>query len=418
MSGYVVARAGYASDVAVVVGERLLSGIARGPGLAEHREVWAAPPNLHAKDLLALLTATEIRGRGGAGFPFARKLATAVESGRRRVLVVNASEGEPGSAKDSALMMTAPHLVLDGAEVVARALGVKHVRVVVPGERPAVLPSVEAAVAERAHAGHGFRYDVLTTSGGFVGGQARAVIELLEGRENLPVTAWQPEAVAGFRGRPTLLSNAETFAQVATLVALGPARYAHVGTPDEPGTTLLTIAGDGPGGVVVEVPLGIPLADVLRLCGYEPDITVLLGGYHGTWLPPHQVVRVRMSRADLTSVGATLGAGIVLPLDRRACAVTLTAAVVDYLAGQSARRCGPCKNGLPALAEACSRLASGAGPDATERISALAGVVTGRGACAHPDGTVRLVRSMLTSFPAEVAAHERGRCELAAGVGV
>ncbi|MFN0284948.1 MAG: NADH-ubiquinone oxidoreductase-F iron-sulfur binding region domain-containing protein [Kineosporiaceae bacterium] len=418
MTGYVVARAGYASDIAVIVGQRLLSGIQHGPGLVEHRATWAEPPHLPARDLLAVLTTTQIRGRGGAGFPFARKVATAVESGRRRVLVVNASEGEPGSAKDSALMMTAPHLVLDGAQIVARALGVKLIHVVVPGERPAVLPCVEAAIAERTASGQGVRYEVFETSGGFVGGQARAVIEMLEGRENLPVTAWEPEAVSGYRGRPTLLSNAETFAQAAALVALGPGRFAAVGTADEPGTTLLTVAGDGPGGVVLEVPLGTSLAEVLRLCGYEPDITVLLGGYHGTWLAPHQARTRRMSRADLGAVGATLGAGIVLPLDRRSCPVTLTAAVVDYLAGQSARRCGPCKNGLPALAEACTRLAGGAGPDATERIDRLVGSVTGRGACAHPDGTARLVRSLLVNFAHEVAAHERGFCEIASGVTV
>jgi NADH:ubiquinone oxidoreductase subunit F (NADH-binding) len=418
VNGYLVAPAGYTGDVAVIVGDRLLSGITHGPSLSAHRATWPEPARLNGRELLALLTGTQIRGRGGAGFPFARKVATALESGRRRVLVVNASEGEPGSAKDSALMTTAPHLVLDGAETVARGLGVTHVRVVVAGERPAVRPLVEAAVDERRAIGTGFRYDVLETSGGFVGGQARAVIELLEGRENLPVTAWAPEAVSGYRGRPTLLSNAETFAQVAALAAIGPAAFAAVGTPDEPGTTLLTVAGDGPGGVVVEVPLGVPLTDVLRLCGYEPDITLLLGGYHGCWLPPAQTVLRRFSRADLEAVGATPGAGIVLPLDRHSCPVSLTAAVVEYLAGQSARRCGPCKNGLPALADACDWLARGGGPQASARVEQLVGLVTSRGACAHPDGTARLVRSMLASFPTEVEAHQRGSCDLAAGVAV
>jgi NADH:ubiquinone oxidoreductase subunit F (NADH-binding) len=412
--GYVVAPAGYATDIAVVVGERLLAGVGRGPGLGAHRTLWPQPGHLSARDLLALLTTTQIRGRGGAGFPFARKVATAVESGRRRSLVVNASEGEPGSAKDAALLTTAPHLVLDGAEVVAGALGVKVVQVVVPGERPAVRTSLEAAVAERAPLSP-VRYEVHQTSGGFVGGQARAVLELLEGRENLPVTAWQPEAVSGLRGRPTLLSNAETFAQVAALVALGPQEYASAGTPDEPGTTLLTVAGDGPGGVVLEIQLGTPLTDVLQLCGYAPDVTVLLGGYHGTWLPPHQTAIRRLSRSDLAAVGATLGAGILLPLDRASCPVTLTAAVVEYLAGQSARRCGPCRNGLPALARACLALANGAGPAAADEVARLSGLVNGRGACAHPDGTVRLVASMLRSFPSEVAAHGRGWCEAGAG---
>jgi NADH:ubiquinone oxidoreductase subunit F (NADH-binding) len=257
---------------------------------------------------------------------------------------------------------------------------------------------------------------VYETTSGFVGGQARAVIENIEGRENLPVTSWQPEAIAGLRGRPTLLSNAETYAQLATLVALGPAVYGREGTADEPGTTLLTIAGDGPGGVVIEVPFGIALTEVLIRCGYDPGVTVLMGGYHGAWLPPDQVSQRRISRDDLARSGATIGAGVVLPLDRDSCPVVLTSRIVAYLAGQSARRCGPCKNGLPALADATVALADTGSAAATHRVEQLAGLVVGRGACAHPDGTVRLIRSLLTGFPDEVSAHERGQCRLSAGL--
>jgi NADH:ubiquinone oxidoreductase subunit F (NADH-binding) len=413
MNGYVMAHAGYSSDVAVISGPRLLAGIGYGPGLAEHRATWQAPMAYDAQDLLSVLRHGQILGRGGAGFPFARKMATALEAGKRRSLVVNASEGEPGSAKDSALMTTAPHLVLDGAEVVAKALGTSKIHVVLPAERPAVEGSVLDAVAERRH---GFTYDVFLTAGGFVGGQARAVIELIEGRENLPVTAWVPEAVSGIKGRPTLLSNAETFAQVAALVSLGVPEYASLGTPEEPGTTLLTVAGDGPGGVVIEVPLGIRLADVLERCGYTSDVPMLVGGYHGFWLSPEEIRRRHVLRADLREAGASLGAGVMLPMDPHGCPVVLTARIVEYLAGQSARRCGPCKFGLPALAEAAAALADGGGRSATTRMKEVAGIVTGRGACAHPDGTVRLVRSLVSTFPGEVAAHEQGHCQAAAGV--
>ena len=413
MTGYVVAPAGFQSDVAVVVGPRLLSGIGYGPGLAAHRATWPEPRQLHGKQLLDLLHHAEIRGRGGAGFPFARKLQTTLESGKRRALVVNASEGEPGSAKDSALLLTAPHLVLDGAEIAARAMNVKTIHIMVPSERPAVRPALERALDERPA---DLAYEVFETGGTFVSGQARAVIEGIEGRPNLPVTSWQPDAVKGLRGRPTLLSNAETYAQVAALAALGPQRYAAEGTADEPGTTLLTIAGDGPGGVVMEVALGTPLAQVLRLCGYEPDVTVLMGGYFGAWLPPHEVGARELSRADMTDAGASLGAGIILPLDRDSCPVQLTARIVEYLAGQSARRCGPCKNGLPAIAEAVALLAD-RGVPTTRRIHQLGEMVNGRGACAHPDGTIRLVRSMLKAFPDEVQAHEHQQCRVAA-VGV
>jgi NADH:ubiquinone oxidoreductase subunit F (NADH-binding) len=361
-----------------------------------------------AEDLVQLTRAAAVRGRGGAGFPFSRKLSAAREAGKRRVVVVNAAEGEPGSAKDSALLLTVPHLVLDGAAIVARALHVATVHVVVPGERPAVLPAVEQAIAE---SDTGIEFTVQETSGGFVGGQARAVLELLAGRENLPVTAWAPEAVDGLRGRPTLLSNAETYAQLAVLCALGPVEYGRFGTADEPGTTLVTVGGDGVGGMVLEVPFGARLSDVLTHCGHDVGAPVVLGGYHGVWLTPREVAVRQLSRADLAASGATLGAGVILPVPRDACPVLLTSQVVTYLAGQSARRCGPCLNGLPALAEACAALAGGyAGETTFGRIELLVGQLPGRGACAHPDGTVRLVRSLLRAFPDEVAAHLAGPC--------
>jgi NADH:ubiquinone oxidoreductase subunit F (NADH-binding) len=187
---------------------------------------------------------------------------------------------------------------------------------------------------------------------------------------------------------------------------------------DEPGTTLLTIAGDGPGGVVLETPYGTPLAEVLALCGYEPNSTVLLGGYHGVWLPPDEVARRLISRVDLGNVGASIGAGIILPLDRQSCPVVLTARIVEYLAGQSARRCGPCKHGMPALATSLGVLAASGGYAAAQRSTELMTTINRRGACAHPDGTVRLVASLLRAFPEEINQHERGRCAYGSSIPV
>jgi len=407
VSGYRTVPAGYGGDLVVAVGPRLLRGVATGPSLAEHRALWDEPRPVDAAELASRTERAGLRGRGGAGFPFSRKLMTAVESGRRRSVVVNAAEGEPGSAKDSALMLTAPHLVLDGADVVAGALDCSTVTVVVPRERAAVGESLARAVEERRG---DVAYEVQATGGTFVGGQARAVIELLEGRENLPVTTWAPEAVSGVKGRPTLLSNAETFAQVGAICALGVNAYLAEGLPEEPGTTLLTVAGDSPGGVVLEVPFGVELARVLAYCGYGGDGPVLMGGYHGAWLPAEEVRRRRVSAPDLASAGAAIGAGVVLPLDPSTCPVQITASIVTYLAAHSARRCGPCRNGLPALAETLGELA-GSNLVSSTRAKELVALVTGRGACAHPDGTARLVRSLFRAFPTEVAAHERGRCE-------
>ena len=411
MSGYRTVPAGFGGSLVVAVGPRLLRGVAAGPSLEEHRRFWADPRPVDAADLVARTGRAELRGRGGAGFPFGRKLSTAVSSGRKRSVVVNAAEGEPGSAKDSALLITAPHLVLDGAELVAGALETSTVNVVVPAERPAVEEALRQAITERSGA---VRYEILRTGGTFVGGQSRAVVELAEGRENLPVTSWTPEAVSGIKGRPTLLSNAETFAQVAVICALGVDEYLREGLPAEPGTTLLTVAGDSPGGVVLEVPFGVELAQVLAYCGYGVDGPVLMGGYHGAWLAAEHVRRRTISRVDLAVSGASLGAGVILPLDPATCPVVITASIVDYLAAHSAGRCGPCRNGLPTLATTLAELAEGGGPTTSTRAKELVALVTGRGACAHPDGTARLVRSLFRAFPQEVAAHESGRCDASA----
>jgi NADH:ubiquinone oxidoreductase subunit F (NADH-binding) len=404
--------AGFVSDITVLPGPRLLSGVHGGPALYAHRRIWPEPARSTAGTLLSLTRQVDVRGRGGAGFPLARKWQTVMQSGKRRALVVNASEGEPGSAKDSALLLTAPHLVLDGAVLAARALGVAEIDIVVGGERPQVAPAVQIAIGERQD---GLRHRLHTTTGGFVGGQAKAVSELIEGRENLPVTTWIPDAVKGLRGRPTLLSNAETYAQLAVLAQLGPERYSRAGLPGEPGTTLVTVGGDGLDGVVLEVEFGTPLTDILREAGFTSSFPVLMGGYHGAWLTREEITTHRLSRPDLARNGASLGAGVILPLDADTCPVTLTARIVDYLAGESAQRCGPCRNGLPALARATAALADYGHVDAIGRIRDLTSAISGRGACAHPDGTVRLVRSLFRAFPTEIAAHERRGCRVREG---
>ena len=384
------------ADLLVRRGPALLAGLGGGPTLAAHRRQYGELPRVGIDDLLGALDRLRLRGRGGAAFPFAVKLRTAA-AGRRAVVVVNLSEGEPASAKDTALALTRPHLALDGAVATARALAARELHVVVPRERPGVVDAVAAAVAERRD---GLRIHLHRAQPRFVAGQARAVLELMSGRPNLPVTGWAPEAVAGHRGRPTLLSNAETWAQVGRLVLAGEREYAALGSPTEPGTTLLTVSGATP--TVLEVPFGTPWPAVL-----PPSWTgrpVLLGGFHGTWVPWPVLAGGTVSVDAMSAAGTPLGAGaLVCPEEPP---LAFTARVVGYLAGQNAGRCGPCINGLPALAGAVRELAEEGRPDgaAAARAEELAGLVTRRGACAHPDGTARLVRSVLALMREQVAS--------------
>lgn len=414
-AGTVLAERYAAQPFRVLPGVHLLDGVERGPSLAAHEQRYRRLPSWTGRALVDLLRSLDVRGRGGSGFPFATKLEAALTAPGRPTVIVNVSEGEPASFKDAALSTTRPHLVLDGAALVAGALGARTVHVVVPSERPFVEHRLRRAVMERHTRGRrgrrdgGLRWIVHRADDRFVAGQAWAVIELVSGRANLPVTSWQPAAVKGYRGRPTVLSNAETFAQVALAVLDGAERYRAHGLPEEPGTVLLTVHA-GPAPVrVVEVAHGAPWSEVLS--GEALDGPVLVGGYHGTWVPSGALADLRVSRAAMRERGLALGAGVVLPLGPHECPVHVTTRLTAYLADQSAGRCGPCRNGLPALAEALHQLDLG-GPS-LDRVTELGRLVSGRGACAHPDGTARLVRSMVEAFPEEIAAHALGWCHIA-----
>lgn len=390
--------------VVVLPGPALLAGLSDGPSLAAHRHRYGAVPEIDLETLVELVGRTGVRGRGGAAFPFATKLATAARR-RRSIVVVNLAEGEPASAKDSALALTRPHLVLDGAVATARALGSRGVHLVLPGERPETGRAMEQAVAEREDR---IRISVHTASDSFVAGQARAVLELMSGRPNLPVTAWSPESVSGHGGRPTLLSNAETWAQVGLLVLGGATAYRRLGTPVEPGSTLLTLSGPGAPPEVHEVAFGTPWTEVLRPLRARDEI--LVGGFHGTWTRWEDLSAMTVSPAGMIAAGTPLGAGVVHVPGPGTCPLAFTSAVVDYLAGQTAGRCGPCFNGLPALALELRAVTQGR--DSVARIEQLTQLVARRGACAHPDGTVRLVHSALQVLEDEVTAHLQGRCRI------
>lgn len=417
MSGVPV-PAGQGSDVWVFEGQRLLAHLDDGPGFAVHRRrtMTGSPWPATAAALAELLEAVDLRGRGGAAFPLSRKVRTAMTTRGRPVVVVNGAEGEPASAKDSALMLLKPHLILDGAQLVARALKASAVHVVVPGERPAVERAARAALAEREGS------DLVPTTlhraeCRFVAGESSAVLELIAGRPNLPVTTSRPSAVSGLGGAPTVLSNAETYAQTALLVRDGLDAYCSVGTNAEPGTRLLTIDGDGDRPTVLEVAHGTRLEPVLAAVDADADNGLLLGGYHGTWLSGAAVAGLTVSANAIKAAGAAIGAGVLLPLRAGACPVRRTTIVVSYLAGESANRCGPCRFGLPAVAEAIREVALGTVASAA-RLLQLCSTVEGRGSCHHPDGTTRAIRSMLAVFPHEVEAHLTGSCAAAELVGV
>ncbi|CAN5494072.1 NADH-quinone oxidoreductase subunit NuoF family protein [soil metagenome] len=376
---------------------RLLRAVAEGDLIDHraHRAVHGPLTDVSLDSLLAQLDAVSLTGRGGAAFPMAVKLRS-VRQGRRPIIVVNGCEGEPSSSKDTVLLSRTPHLVLDGAALTAGALGARKVLVAVTAD--GVEGVLRAAIASRPDAR---LFRVHRFAERFVTGEARALIAGLNGGTPVPPGRRQLPTERGVNGAPTVLSNAETYAQLAMLVGLGPDRFAAVGTPDEPGTTLITVTGAVRRPGVLEIPYGLPLGEVAAATGAGSGQRVVIGGYHGTWLAAD--ARMPLSKAGLVAAGGTFGAGAVMFLGEHTCELAELARITDWLAGQSAKNCGPCAFGLPALAAEVHALAVGHADTAT--VDRHARMVTGRGACAHPDGAARFILSGLRALRHEILVH-------------
>jgi len=398
-------------------GTRLLAGPAADAGaesLAAHHQRLGRLPSLLAIDEL---TASGLTGRGGGNFPFVRKLQLAASRRGTPLVVVNASESEPASRKDVTLLELRPHLVLDGAVLAAQWLGATQVVIYLHSARTPSTNSVMAAVAERRAAGWDGPVTLTAVDApqGYLSGESSAVVAVLEGRGAVPSLRPAPVAAAGVGGRPTLVSNTETYAHLGLIARFGAGWFRSGGPARSPGSTLVTLAGAvARPGLVAEAVGDVRIGDLLAGPGglSAAPRAVLLGGYAGSWLDGQTAWSLPVDRGWLASAGTSLGCGLVAVLGRSACGLAETARLLDYLASQSAGQCGPCVLGLPELAERFASLVDGQGSGRhLRRITELAVSIRGRGACSHPDGAVQLAETALEVFGVEVRSHaRRGTC--------
>ncbi len=400
-------------------GTRLLLGLGTAGDddahlLQEHLARWGAPPR-PGPGLLDELELSGLVGHGGAWFPVATKWRSVAAGSRRRpVVVANGAESEPASRKDALLLKRAPHLVLDGLSLAAGALRAHRAIVYVPANLHA---GVERALAERKRLGlDETEIEIAECPHSFLAGQETAVVSQLGGSRRGALPTFQGLTTIrerGVGGRPTLVQNVETLAHVALVARFGGAWFRSVGTDDTPGTMLLTVTR--PTGVhVVEAVLGTSLRQSARVSDQDLAATqgVLLGGYGGGWVSARDFAELPTTEKAARRLGSTLGAGVLALLPGDVCPLAEMADVVRYMESQGAGQCGPCIHGLADLATAFEALTwGGPGSVRTERILEVCNLVEGRGACRHPDGVARFVRSGLEVFAGEVTSHQRnGSC--------
>ncbi|HVV76494.1 MAG TPA: NADH-ubiquinone oxidoreductase-F iron-sulfur binding region domain-containing protein [Mycobacteriales bacterium] len=390
---------------------RLLSGVSADGSidLAQHLSIWGPLPSLPPADVLDAVERSGLLGRGGAGFPTARKLRSVASGKGRPIVVANGCEGEPASAKDSVLLARTPHLVLDGIQLAARAVGADRAHLVVHTDSP-VIPFVRAAIAQRRNDPIAVTLEMVPAR--YVASEESAIVSALNGGEALPAFTPPRPFERGVDRRPTLINNVESLAHLATIARFGPQWFAELGDPAQPGTMLVTVSGAGTDRRVAEVATGTTIGRVVSAAGLslKHSEAVLVGGYFGCWIPTKVAQRLPLTHHAMREIGAALGAGVIAVLPPGSCGLAETARVASYLAENSARQCGPCVNGLPAIAGAMTALATGTWDEQTwPALNRWLDVVPGRGACRHPDGAARFVATALSTFAADVAMHRAGR---------
>lgn len=362
-----------------------------------------------AELLTSLVTAAsqpDLCGRGGAGFPAAKKIAAVASQrtdGRPAAVVANGAEGEPLSIKDRYLLRFRPHLVLDGLLLVARALE-SPVAYLYAADRTALhsVTTAVAALGQRWDAA--VALDVVVAQDTYVAGEETAAVRAIGTGVARPTDKPPRPFESGVRGMPTLVLNVETLAALATRVRrFGQARA---------GTFLVTVSGEAILPRLYELPLGLPLGELLNAVTVDPEDagSILMGGFFGGILPV--APELQLDHHALRRAGSSLGCGALHLLSTETCPIAAAARVAGFLADNTAEQCGSCMSSTRAVAAA---LASAGEPHRERGLEGAftrwSGQLRGRGACALPDGLAVLLASLLRHFPDQIDRHINDGCQ-------
>jgi NADH:ubiquinone oxidoreductase subunit F (NADH-binding) len=387
------------------------------PGREDHaayRGLDGYRPLAAADELLDEVERSGLLGRGGAAFPLAVKLRTVRNNGRAAggaVVVADGEEGEPASIKDRWLLRNRPHLVLDGLRLAAAMVAADRAYVYVSD--PESARSVETALAELdAETFGGIAVSVWTVDPGYIAGEETAAVRALNGGPVKPTDKPPRPFEAGVGGLPTLVSNVETLANLPYLHRHGSAAFRTLGTPDSPGTFLMTLTGAGRPPGLYEIPHGLGFTELLALHGVSSDHVrgTLMGGYFAGLLN-RTVLDATLDHETIRQLGSGLGAGAISVLTDD-CPVAVAASVLAYFDRENASQCGSCFNGTAAMAAVGGALRDGvAATEDLDRLRRWSVVLRGRGACATLDAATNVAGSLLDQFPHAVERHLENRCE-------
>jgi len=395
-----------------------------------YRALEKALHELKPQDLIDLVKKSGLRGRGGAGFPAGLKWGFMPKENVQKYLCVNTDEGEPGTFKDRVLVEKDPHSIIEGVIIAAYAVGVTRAFVYIRGEFFLGVKSWIKAIADAYQRGYlgknilgsDFSLDLTVHrgAGAYICGEETAMIDSLEGRRGEPRLKPPYPAQVGYLGKPTLVHNVETLANVPHIVLHGAEWYASIGTERSTGPKIFCVSGDVFRRGVYELPLGTPLREIIYdHAGGVPNnkrIKAIIPGGASTPFLTTEHLDVPMDFESLAAAGSALGTGAIVVINEDTCMVDVARRTARFFAHESCGKCTPCRVGSQRIVQVLEDIEAGRGRVGDiERLQALCEGIAGRTFCPFGDAMVAPIRSSLARFADEYQYHiQHGRCMVAA----
>jgi NADH:ubiquinone oxidoreductase subunit F (NADH-binding)/(2Fe-2S) ferredoxin/Pyruvate/2-oxoacid:ferredoxin oxidoreductase delta subunit len=328
--------------------------------------------------IIAEITASGLRGRGGAGFPTGKKWAAGrAAKGSPKYLICNGDEGDPGAFMDRSVLEADPHAVLEGMVIGAKAVGAEKGFIYIRHEYPLALKRVVIAIEQARDngllgediLGTGFNFDleIVEGAGAFVSGEETALIASVEGRIGMPRQRPPYPAQKGLWGKPTVINNVETWATVPNIILRGAKWFSGLGTKTSKGTKIFSLVGKINNTGLVEVPMGISLKDVIYgigggIPGGRDFKSIQIGGPSGGCIPA-KMLDLPVDYESLTEAGAMMGSGGMIVMDDKTCMVDIAKYFLNFLRDESCGKCVSCREGTQRMWEIVKKITEGKGTE-------------------------------------------------------
>ncbi|HWQ74657.1 MAG TPA: NADH-ubiquinone oxidoreductase-F iron-sulfur binding region domain-containing protein [Syntrophomonas sp.] len=377
---------------------------------------------LKREQILDIIDASGLRGRGGAGYPTAAKMSVAFASSDPvRYVIANADEGDPGAYMDRALLESDPHSLLEGLAIVARVVDASQAFIFVRNEYPQAVQVLSKAIDDACKVGllghnilgsnFSLHITIAESGGAFVCGEETSMLQVMAGKRGEPQLRPPYPAAGGLRGHPTVINNVETLANIPWIIQNGPEVFREAGTEKSPGTKIFCLAGDIKRTGFIEVPLGTGTRVLVEKIGAgdRDSIKALqIGGPSGGIVP---YTNFPLDYETVASAGAIMGSGGLVALNQKRCVVDMTRFMAGFMAAESCGKCCICRDGLPELEMRLLALTVGKGYQGIlEEIKDLSMTVAQMSLCGLGRTAVNPVLTALTYFQDEFEDHIKGKC--------